>query len=253
MYVGLKEYLEEKGYSQLKMAEMLGVSPPYVNAILVGPKTLGKKGAKKWANLFGLSENFLLTGKGSPEPAKDIEYRQTIFQDTIQKANRLVQALNYLVDEGRIENFYAIAPILKVTDSVIHKAINYDPDGQVDFLFVKLTRQYPSISLEWLLTGDGEMIKSVEDDYREYLSAKLEEKEEKIANLKKDVESLKREVDDKKETIKAQKDAIASMKKEITRLEAENAKLSSEYIISKHHFPIGVAEPANSENEQVNV
>ena len=66
MYEGLKEYLESKGYTQPRMAEILGVSVPYVNAVLLGKKSLGKKNAKKWANLFGLSENYLLTGIGSP-------------------------------------------------------------------------------------------------------------------------------------------------------------------------------------------
>ena len=66
MYEGLKEYLEKQGYTQPRMAEMLGVSVPYVNAVLLGKKPLGKKNAKKWANLFGLSENFLLTGVGFP-------------------------------------------------------------------------------------------------------------------------------------------------------------------------------------------
>lgn len=66
MYEGLKEYLEKKGLTQPRMAEMLGVSVPYVNAVLLGKKPLGKKNAKKWANLFSLSEHFLLTGEGSP-------------------------------------------------------------------------------------------------------------------------------------------------------------------------------------------
>lgn len=78
MYEGLKEYLEKKGYTQPRMAEMLGVSVPYVNAVLLGKKPLGKKNAKKWANLFGLSEHFLLTGEGSPAiDTKDLPISQT--------------------------------------------------------------------------------------------------------------------------------------------------------------------------------
>ena len=78
MYEGLKEYLEKKGYTQPRMAEMLGVSVPYVNAVLLGKKSLGKKNAKKWANLFGLSEHFLLTGEGSPAiDTKDLPISQT--------------------------------------------------------------------------------------------------------------------------------------------------------------------------------
>lgn len=78
MYEGLKEYLEKKGFTQPRMAEMLGVSVPYVNAVLLGKKPLGKKNAKKWANLFGLSEHFLLTGEGSPAiDTKDLPISQT--------------------------------------------------------------------------------------------------------------------------------------------------------------------------------
>lgn len=78
MYEGLKEYLEKKGFTQPRMAEMLGVSVPYVNAVLLGKKSLGKKNAKKWANLFGLSEHFLLTGEGSPAiDTKDLPISQT--------------------------------------------------------------------------------------------------------------------------------------------------------------------------------
>ena len=72
MYEGLKEYLESKGYTQPRMAEILGVSVPYVNAVLLGKKSLGKKNAKKGANLFGLSENYLLTGMGSPSPSDEV-------------------------------------------------------------------------------------------------------------------------------------------------------------------------------------
>ena len=66
MHEKLKKYFEEKGISQKQIAEKLGVSVPYVNAVLNGTKTLGKKNAEKWANLFGLSKSFLLSGEGDP-------------------------------------------------------------------------------------------------------------------------------------------------------------------------------------------
>ena len=72
MYEGLKDYLEKRGFTQPRMAEMLGVTVPYVNAVLLGRKSLGKKNAKKWANLFGLSENYLLTGIGDPGAASEV-------------------------------------------------------------------------------------------------------------------------------------------------------------------------------------
>ena len=107
MYEGLKEYLEEKGYSQQKIADILGVSVPYVNAILVGPKTLGKKGAKKWANLFGLSENYLLTGNGQISPNGEYVDKYTSHIDAIiaEKDDKIVvleKELEY--KEGQIDS-----------------------------------------------------------------------------------------------------------------------------------------------------
>lgn len=265
MYEGLKEYLEEKGYSQTRMAEMLGVSLPYVNAILVGNKTLGKKNANKWANLFGLSENYLLTGKGSPDPVQDAENKKVAFQETIQKANRLVAVLNYLVDEGRIENFYAVAPILHVTDSVIHKAINHDPEGQVDFVFVKLTETYRDISLPWLLTGEGEMIIEQDDEYRSYMDAKLLEKDNRIEELENElsdsaneIERLKSDLskanklaDARETTIETQKEFIAHLQKRLAELENNAATILDEEKIKKYPFKIGSAEPNDTEPVRV--
>lgn len=64
MHIKLKEYFEKNGISQQEIADALGVSPPYVNAILNGKKPLGKKNAERLANLYGLSKPFLLTGEG---------------------------------------------------------------------------------------------------------------------------------------------------------------------------------------------
>lgn len=263
MYEGLKEYLEEKGYSQTRMAEMLGVSLPYVNAILVGNKTLGKKNANKWANLFGLSENYLLTGKGSPDPVQDAENKKVAFQETIQKANRLVAVLNYLVDEGRIENFYAVAPILHVTDSVIHKAINHDPEGQVDFVFVKLTETYRDISLPWLLTGEGEMIIEKDDEYRSYMDAKLLEKDNRIEELENELSESSKKIDwlnnelqhakqtanDRQAAIDAYKELVKHLQKRLAELENNSATLIDE--VEKFPFPVGSAEPNDTEPVRV--
>ena len=109
MYEGLKEYLEKKGYTQPRMAEMLGVSVPYVNAVLLGKKPLGKKNAKKWANLFGLSEHFLLTGEGSPAiDTKDLPISQT-GADSLQDSRK---------DEG-IDQSSLVNALLAAKDETI--------------------------------------------------------------------------------------------------------------------------------------
>ena len=72
MHRKLKQFFESKGLNQQEIADMFGVSSAYINAILNGKKTLGKKNAEKFANLFGLSKSFLLTGEGELLQSDDV-------------------------------------------------------------------------------------------------------------------------------------------------------------------------------------
>ena len=60
----LSNYLKDRGYTQKSIAEALGVSEQYVNALINGRSKFGKKQAEVWANKFGLSASWLLTGAG---------------------------------------------------------------------------------------------------------------------------------------------------------------------------------------------
>lgn len=60
----LKDFFKEKGLSQNDIARDLGVSTAYVNALLNGKKTFGKRQASVFAEKYGLSKSFLLTGIG---------------------------------------------------------------------------------------------------------------------------------------------------------------------------------------------
>lgn len=60
----LKEYFDNKGITQSEIAEKLGVSKAYVNALFTGKRAFGKKQAEAWVSLFGLSASWLLTGEG---------------------------------------------------------------------------------------------------------------------------------------------------------------------------------------------
>nr|DAP88182.1 MAG TPA: putative transcriptional regulator [Caudoviricetes sp.] len=63
--LALGKHLRDTGHTQASIASQLGVSQPYVNALLTGRKAFGKSQAKKWGDLYGLSPSWLLTGEGS--------------------------------------------------------------------------------------------------------------------------------------------------------------------------------------------
>lgn len=60
----LKEFFKAQGLTQQNIAERFGVSQQYVASLLNGTTPFGKKVAHKWAEEFGLSEAWLLTGIG---------------------------------------------------------------------------------------------------------------------------------------------------------------------------------------------
>lgn len=62
--IELDKYFKNKGLSQREIADTMGVSPAYINAVLCGRKMIGKKVAEKFSNLYGLSASWLLTGEG---------------------------------------------------------------------------------------------------------------------------------------------------------------------------------------------
>lgn len=68
----LRAFFKKAGLTQEVVAERLGVSQAYVNALLNNKKQFGKKQAYKWGELFGISPNWLLTGEGEMlKPAKN--------------------------------------------------------------------------------------------------------------------------------------------------------------------------------------
>ena len=86
MHEKLKRYFEDNDISQQQVADILGVSLQYVNGILNGKKSLGKKNAERLANLFGLSKSFLLTGDGEIRDGGQCK-KQKVEPAKIQRSN----------------------------------------------------------------------------------------------------------------------------------------------------------------------
>lgn len=68
-----KDWLNSNGITQQTVADDIGASLQYVNGICNGRTTIGKKIAKKLADIYGISESFLLTGEGEIQPTKKNE------------------------------------------------------------------------------------------------------------------------------------------------------------------------------------
>lgn len=174
----LRSWMKANDISPTEVANRLGTSTAYVSALFAG-KTIGKKVAKKLHDEFGLSESYLLTGKGliddiiTTTTQSDAEL-MSIHQQVIQKANRIHRALGHLVDEGEIENMMAVAPVLGVLPSVVSQSMKYDPDGRYDYIILRLVEHYPQFSLEWLLTGEGQMITNPKSFNEEIIMIKEE-------------------------------------------------------------------------------
>ena len=60
----LSLFFKGNGITQEQIAVALGVTQPYVSALLTGKRELGKKQAKRFEELYGLSSAWLLTGEG---------------------------------------------------------------------------------------------------------------------------------------------------------------------------------------------
>lgn len=61
----LRKYLADRGLTQEDIAKRFGVTKQAVNQLLTGRKPFGKLNAQRWANEFGLSAAWLLTGDGA--------------------------------------------------------------------------------------------------------------------------------------------------------------------------------------------
>lgn len=195
--LALKEWFNDHGMSQQKVADDLGKSLQYVNGVCNGRTPIGKKLAKTLTGLYGLSESFLLTGEGSINEQSDKE-RHAIYMKHIMKANRLAAALSHLVDEGSIKNWMEAAPILEVKPEELKKATTYDPDGDVDYIFVSLVHHFPQFSLEWLLTGEGQMIDMPTSTNEEVIVLKnqVDELKNEMKNVTEVLQLLVKRIDD---------------------------------------------------------
>lgn len=84
----LKAFFRKKGMTQVDIANAMGTSQPYVNAILNGRSAIGKEQARKMSTLFGIAYSYLLTGgEGEMFPCSTEQGKVFIASNNIYRDN----------------------------------------------------------------------------------------------------------------------------------------------------------------------
>lgn len=116
----LGKYLRETGHTQASIASQLGVSQPYVNALLTGRKAFGKSQAKKWGDLYGLSPSWLLTGEGpmlkEEKEEKEKEEVYELLPRITEDKGRPYYDVDFLGGYGEFADDPASAPVTYMID-----------------------------------------------------------------------------------------------------------------------------------------
>lgn len=124
-FSALAEYFKSKGVTQLAIAEKLGVSKAYVNALMTGKKAFGKSQAAKWSSEFGISASWLLTGDGdmfttssSDEQGevKRVEEEYELLPRITEDKGRPYYDVDFLGGYGEFADDPASAPVAYMID-----------------------------------------------------------------------------------------------------------------------------------------
>lgn len=142
----LDKFFIDRGLSQKDVAEAMGVSASYINAVLNNRKSIGKKVAEKLSNLYGLSISWLLTGEG--EMTKNVT---TINHNVVHgDANNSIVGDNNTVGYD-VPNKYGDSPDKERNWApVISPSVAHMPDFDI---LGHVTKQLTGGSVEKLYSG----------------------------------------------------------------------------------------------------
>ena len=115
---------------------------------------------------------------------------------------RFQDAYDYLYHNGSINSKTDLAKIMGAGRTSISYAYNGRPEYLNEKFLIKFSNAFPGVfNIDWLLTGDGEMLKKAQEDTKsnevtnssdENISRLLEQNKELIEVLKKSLEESQR-------------------------------------------------------------
>lgn len=170
--------------------------------------------------------------------------------------NRLKEAYDYLYETGKIHSVTELSDKMKRSRPSVSRALNGVPEYLNEKFLKSFTDTFQMISLNWLMTGNGDMFTywtpdGVLDnpqpiDQSSLINAVIAAKDETIRA--------------KEEVIISKEVTIASLRDTIKALKLENALLRNQLnkyqagdILEHHPFPIGVADVGNKNKEQARI
>lgn len=163
--------------------------------------------------------------------------------------NRLMNAYDYLYETGKIHSVTDLSNKMKRSRPSVSRALNGVPEYLNEKFLKSFTDTFQMISLDWLMTGNGDMFTywtpdGVIDnphpiDQSSLMNAALAAKDETIRS--------------KDETIAIQRETIESLKRENAMLRQQLGKYQAGDILEHHPFPIGVADVGNKNKEQARI
>lgn len=101
----LSAYFDRRGISQVDIAAQLGVSKAYVNSLFTGRRPFGKKQAEIWADQFGFSKSWLLTGEGEMlNPATEPSADENVFHSDFREHKDVMVPLVHIDSVGGVHS-----------------------------------------------------------------------------------------------------------------------------------------------------
>ena len=165
--------------------------------------------------------------------------------------NRLKEAYDYLYETGKIHSVTELSDKMKRSRPSVSRAINGVPEYLNEKFLKSFTDTFQMISLDWLMTGNGDMFTywtpdGVLDnpqpiDQSSLINAVIAAKDETIA-------ALRDQLTAKDKVIQAKDELIAALRQQITILQ-QSVRIDEPF--KNYPFEIGVAEESKRPVTQV--